>query len=53
MYGFEYALVSDFKTLKTKWDSFLETQDSPKVLEILTPTFDNDKQLKAFFENLT
>lgn len=53
MYGFDYTLVSDIETLAAQWQSFIAACDAPQLLEIQTPTLDNDKQLKAFFKNLT
>jgi len=52
MYGFEYDAVLNEKDLSLKLNSFYIDSDTPKLMEIFTPKEENDKILKAYFNNL-
>jgi len=52
MYGFEYTIASDEKTLVNGLDGLYSQNDKPAILEIFTPTLNNDKILLQFFKEL-
>jgi 2-succinyl-5-enolpyruvyl-6-hydroxy-3-cyclohexene-1-carboxylate synthase len=52
MYNFEYYLATDDKSLKDSLLNFYEKSSKPRLLEIFTPREENDKILKAYFNNL-
>lgn len=52
MYNFDYYSVTEDKSLKTVLSNFYEESSTPKLLEIFTPREENDKILKAYFNNL-
>lgn len=51
MYGFEYHTASNVSTL-TKSLSSLYSEKKPAILEIFTPTLENDKVLQQYFKEL-
>jgi len=52
MYKFEYSTVKNENELKSELSNFYEVSSLPKLLEIFTPREENDKVLKAYFNNL-
>ncbi len=52
MYNFEYSTVVNENELNKELDSFYKESNTPKLLEIFTPREENDKILKAYFNNL-
>lgn len=52
MYGFEYAAVSDESLLKRGLSKLYRQNDKPMILEVFTPTRENDKLLLNYFKAL-
>lgn len=52
MFGFGYYTADSGSSLKTALGDFLEKTGQPKILEIFTPTTENNKILKEFFKQL-
>ena len=52
MFGFEYSTAHNLKSLEKEVVSFYEKSDKPKILEIFTPSDQNDLVLKAYINNL-
>ncbi len=52
MYNFEYNIASNETNLKTQLDLFYKQNSKPSILEVFTPTLDNDKILLQFFKEL-
>ena len=52
MFGLEYSAAHNLKTLQQKVVNFYDTSDKPKILEIFTPSDQNDLVLKAYIDNL-
>lgn len=52
MYGFEYHTATDETTLKNVLQNVIQTNDKPQLLEVFTPTLENDKILKQYFKEL-
>lgn len=52
MYGFVYRTASDESSLENELKKLLSSNTSPQLLEIFTPSRDNDKILKDFFKIL-
>ena len=52
MFGLEYSAAHNLKTLQQKVVNFYDTSDKPKILEIFTPSDQNDLVLKAYINNL-
>jgi 2-succinyl-5-enolpyruvyl-6-hydroxy-3-cyclohexene-1-carboxylate synthase len=52
MYGFEYTIASDVDSLKTGLDTLFTQNSKPVILEVFTPTKDNDKILLQYFKEL-
>jgi 2-succinyl-5-enolpyruvyl-6-hydroxy-3-cyclohexene-1-carboxylate synthase len=52
MYQFEYLTASDTESLKTGIDNLYSQNDKPAILEIFTPTIENDVILKQYFKEL-
>lgn len=52
MYNFEYYSVNNEESLNVELVNFFDTSEKPKLLEIFTPREENDKILKAYFNNL-
>lgn len=49
MFGFDYKMVNTTDTLLSEMSSFFEDSKQPKLLEIVTPAFINDKILMDYF----
>jgi len=52
MYHFDYLTASDEKTLKESLKQFYKNNDKPTILEVFTPTKENDKTLLQYFKSL-
>jgi 2-succinyl-5-enolpyruvyl-6-hydroxy-3-cyclohexene-1-carboxylate synthase len=52
MYGFEYHIASDETSLETSLTALYAQNEKPSILEIFTPTRDNDKILLQYFREL-
>lgn len=52
MYQFEYLTASDTESLETGIDNLYSQNDKPVILEIFTPTVENDVILKHYFKEL-
>jgi 2-succinyl-5-enolpyruvyl-6-hydroxy-3-cyclohexene-1-carboxylate synthase len=52
MYGFGYTAVKDQAGLASAMQHFFKESAQPQLLEVFTPTKDNDKILKAYFKEL-
>ena len=52
MFGFEYSTAHNLNSLEKEVVSFYEKSDKPKILEIFTPSDQNDLVLKAYINNL-
>ncbi|WP_298370149.1 2-succinyl-5-enolpyruvyl-6-hydroxy-3-cyclohexene-1-carboxylic-acid synthase [uncultured Lutibacter sp.] len=52
MYNFEYATATSVDELTTGLKDFYTISEKPKLLEVFTPQKENDKILKAYFNNL-
>jgi 2-succinyl-5-enolpyruvyl-6-hydroxy-3-cyclohexene-1-carboxylate synthase len=52
MYGFEYTIASDEASLETRLKAFYAQNDKPSILEIFTPTRENDSILLQYFREL-
>ena len=52
MYQFDYLIASDTKSLVKGLKLLFEQNDKPAILEIFTPTRENDKLLKQYFREL-
>ncbi|MFK5957795.1 MAG: 2-succinyl-5-enolpyruvyl-6-hydroxy-3-cyclohexene-1-carboxylic-acid synthase [Lutibacter sp.] len=52
MYNFEYLTADNEVDLNLKLSKFFEKSEHPRLLEIFTPREENDKILKAYFNNL-
>lgn len=52
MYGFEYSIASDEISLSTSLTALYAQDEKPSILEIFTPTRDNDKILLQYFREL-
>jgi 2-succinyl-5-enolpyruvyl-6-hydroxy-3-cyclohexene-1-carboxylate synthase len=52
MFGFEYRIAHNLETLDKELDGFYEVSDGPKLLEILTPSDQNDLVLKEYINSL-
>ena len=52
MYGFEYSIASDEKSLETSLNTMYNQKEKPSILEIFTPTLANDKILLDYFKAL-
>ncbi len=52
MYGFEYSIASNEANLETSLKAFYAQNDKPCILEIFTPTLENDKILLQYFREL-
>ncbi|MEQ6124264.1 2-succinyl-5-enolpyruvyl-6-hydroxy-3-cyclohexene-1-carboxylic-acid synthase [Pseudotenacibaculum sp. MALMAid0570] len=51
MYGFKYEKVKNLKSLKENLDTFYQ-DEQPKLLEVFTPSDENDKVLKQYINHL-
>ena len=52
MYNFDYTTASNEQNLKTALSSFHLQNTKPQLLEIFTPTLENDKILLQYFKEL-
>lgn len=52
MYGFEYSMASDEVSLEKSLKTLYDQNDKPSILEIFTPTLENNKVLLQYFKNL-
>lgn len=52
MYGFEYHIASDETSLANSLIALFSQNDKPSILEIFTPTLENDKILLQYFKEL-
>jgi 2-succinyl-5-enolpyruvyl-6-hydroxy-3-cyclohexene-1-carboxylate synthase len=50
MHGFEYQKAYSIPTIKEQLDGFYEVSEKPKILEIFTPSPENDLILKNYFK---
>ncbi|MGY0408268.1 MAG: 2-succinyl-5-enolpyruvyl-6-hydroxy-3-cyclohexene-1-carboxylate synthase [Polaribacter sp.] len=50
MYGFEYRVAVSTKTVKNELKGFYEISKKPKILEIFTPSEENNIILKEYFK---
>jgi 2-succinyl-5-enolpyruvyl-6-hydroxy-3-cyclohexene-1-carboxylate synthase len=53
MYRFQYLTASDDQTLSDGLKQLWASKDQPTILEVFTPTRQNDKVLKQYFKELT
>jgi 2-succinyl-5-enolpyruvyl-6-hydroxy-3-cyclohexene-1-carboxylate synthase len=52
MYGFEYSIASNEANLETSLKALYTQNDKPSILEVFTPTLENDKILLQYFREL-
>jgi 2-succinyl-5-enolpyruvyl-6-hydroxy-3-cyclohexene-1-carboxylate synthase len=52
MYRFNYLIASDSDSLKTALQQLFEDNEQPYILEVFTPTRQNDQVLKQYFKEL-
>jgi 2-succinyl-5-enolpyruvyl-6-hydroxy-3-cyclohexene-1-carboxylate synthase len=52
MYGFEYNIASDEASLETSLTALYAQNEKPSILEIFTPTLENDSILLQYFKEL-
>jgi 2-succinyl-5-enolpyruvyl-6-hydroxy-3-cyclohexene-1-carboxylate synthase len=52
MYGFEYHIASTEANLETSLKALYSQNEKPSILEIFTPTLENDKILLQYFREL-
>ena len=52
MYGFEYAIASNEESLKSELATLFSQNEKPFILEVFTPTLQNDKILLQYFKEL-
>lgn len=52
MYGFSYLKASDEESLENGIQEIYDQNDIPVILEVFTPTTENDKVLKQYFKEL-
>jgi 2-succinyl-5-enolpyruvyl-6-hydroxy-3-cyclohexene-1-carboxylate synthase len=50
MFNFEYVTADTELQLKSKMKTFYSESESPKLLEVFTPSTVNDEQLLSYFE---
>ncbi|WP_281336046.1 2-succinyl-5-enolpyruvyl-6-hydroxy-3-cyclohexene-1-carboxylic-acid synthase [Flavobacterium eburneipallidum] len=53
MYGFEYSIASDESSLESSLKELYAQNERPSILEIFTPTLENNKILLQYFKELT
>lgn len=53
MYGFQYSIASDEASLEHSLKALYTQNDKPSILEIFTPTLENNKILLQYFKELT
>jgi len=52
MYGFEYSIASNEATLETNLKALFAQNEKPSILEVFTPTLENNKILLQYFKEL-
>ncbi len=52
MYGFEYSIASNEESLENSLKNLYSQNEKPCILEIFTPTLENDKILLQYFKEL-
>jgi 2-succinyl-5-enolpyruvyl-6-hydroxy-3-cyclohexene-1-carboxylate synthase len=52
MHQFEYQRAHSKETVTKELDGFFEASDKPKILEIFTPSAENDLILKTYFKHI-
>lgn len=52
MYGFEYTTAHDEVSLEKSLTTVFEQNEKPHILEVFTPTIDNDRILLQYFKEL-
>ena len=52
MYRFEYSVASDEPSLETSLNALYAQNEKPSILEVFTPTRENDKILLQYFKEL-
>ena len=52
MYGFEYSIASNEANLETSLKTLYAQNDKPSILEVFTPTLENNKILLQYFREL-
>lgn len=52
MFGFDYGIANDEISLEKGLTALYAQNDKPSILEVFTPTLDNDKILLQFFREL-
>jgi 2-succinyl-5-enolpyruvyl-6-hydroxy-3-cyclohexene-1-carboxylate synthase len=52
MFGFKYSIASDKNSLKQSLQDLYSENNQPAILEVFTPTLQNDIYLLDFFKNL-
>ena len=51
-YGFEYRKAYSTETVDDSLNGFFDASEKPKILEIFTPSQENDRILKSYFKHL-
>ena len=49
-FKFDYTTASSITDLDTKWENFYSSSERPKIIEIFTPSAENDKILLSYFD---
>jgi 2-succinyl-5-enolpyruvyl-6-hydroxy-3-cyclohexene-1-carboxylate synthase len=52
MYGFEYSIASNESSLENSLNTLFAQNEKPSILEIFTPTLENNKILLQYFKEL-
>jgi len=52
MFEFDYNIASNETNLKTGLENLFKQNEKPSLLEVFTPTLQNDKILLDYFKNL-
>ena len=52
MYGFEYSIASNEATLETSLKALFAQNEKPSILEVFTPTLENNNILLQYFKEL-
>jgi 2-succinyl-5-enolpyruvyl-6-hydroxy-3-cyclohexene-1-carboxylate synthase len=50
MHNFEYQKAFSTKSVQEELENFYKESNQPKILEIFTPSLENDKILKEYFK---
>ena len=53
MFNIEYNSAVDFSSLQEQLNTFYESSEKPKLLEVFTPSEINDKALLAYFKHIS